>query len=66
MDNELLRQFVALAIVTILYFLPTLTAKGHPHRPSIFTINFFLGWTLIGWVLALAWALIPVTPTRNN
>jgi hypothetical protein len=41
-----------------LYFLPTIwaTSKHHHHRDSIFVINFFLGWTVIGWIVALSMA----------
>ena len=47
---------VALAILLILYFLPTIIAheRGVTSLGSIFVINLFLGWTLIGWVVALA------------
>ncbi len=41
-----------------LYFLPTIVAERSKKENlnSIFVVNFFLGWTLIGWVIALAWA----------
>jgi hypothetical protein len=41
-----------------LYFLPTIIAVSRKVRNqgSIAVINFFLGWTLIGWVIALAMA----------
>jgi hypothetical protein len=40
------------------HFLPTWLACGREHRnaTSIFIVNVFLGWTFIGWVVALAWA----------
>ena len=40
----------------ILYFLPSIV--GHDKRSflGIFLVNFFLGWTLVGWVIALVWA----------
>lgn len=43
----------------VLYFLPTLVAFGRSKRDTgaIFILNFFLGWTAIGWVIALVWAL---------
>jgi len=28
--------------------------------PQIFVLNLFLGWTLLGWVFALIWAVRPV------
>jgi hypothetical protein len=42
----------------MLYFAPTLIAllRGHPNMAPIVVVNFFLGWSLIGWVVALAWA----------
>lgn len=42
----------------MLYFLPWIVAaqSRHPSRAGIAAVNFFLGWTLIGWVVALAWA----------
>jgi hypothetical protein len=41
-----------------LYFLPTTMAGKRKSRNagSILVINLFLGWTLIGWVVALAMA----------
>lgn len=42
----------------VLYFLPTIVASttNNVNVSSILVINLFLGWTLIGWVVALAWA----------
>jgi hypothetical protein len=43
----------------VLYFLPAIIAFGRSKRDAgaIFVLNFFLGWTAIGWVIALVWAL---------
>lgn len=51
--------WVLVALIIGLYFLPFLTATLRQHRNtgSIFVINLFLGWTLIGWVGSLAWAM---------
>jgi len=42
-----------------LYFLPTLIAASRRKRntAAIFALNLFLGWSLLGWVLALIWSL---------
>jgi hypothetical protein len=40
-----------------IYFAPTLVAWGKPQVGSVFLLNLFLGWSLIGWVVALIWAL---------
>jgi hypothetical protein len=51
----------------VLYFLPTLQAftKGrrHPNANAIFALNLLLGWTVIGWVGALVWALTKPNPS---
>jgi len=39
------------------YFAPSLMAREKPQFGSVFALNFFLGWTVVGWVVALAWAL---------
>jgi hypothetical protein len=43
----------------ILYFLPSIIAFVRSKRDavSILVLNIFLGWTLIGWVVALVWSL---------
>jgi hypothetical protein len=52
---------VALGIIFLmlgLYALPTLVAfkKRKRNAGGICVVNMLLGWTLIGWVVALAWA----------
>jgi hypothetical protein len=41
-----------------LYFLPAIVAgmRGHHNSGSIFVLNLFLGWTFLGWIVALAMA----------
>ena len=43
----------------VLYFLPSIIAFAHGKRDgvSILVLNLFLGWTAVGWVIALVWAL---------
>ena len=50
--------FFLLVLGLAVYFIPTMVAIGHKKRntDSIFVLNIFLGWTLIGWVVALVWA----------
>jgi Superinfection immunity protein len=40
----------------IFYFLPSIVALARSKRNTlpIFLLNLFLGWTLVGWVVALA------------
>lgn len=46
------------ALALAIYFAPGITASRRKHRQAgaIWTLNFALGWTLIGWVVALVWA----------
>jgi hypothetical protein len=43
----------------VLYFLPSIIAFARSKRDagSILILNLLLGWTAIGWVIALVWAL---------
>lgn len=49
---------VLVIIVIGLYFIPTVVAavRKVPNVGSVAVINVFLGWSLIGWVVALAMA----------
>lgn len=42
----------------LMYFIPAVVAyeKKKENRVSILVLNIFLGWTFIGWVVALVWA----------
>ena len=42
-----------------LYFLPTIiaAARKKTNLMAIFLVNLFLGWSVIGWVVALVWAV---------
>ena len=49
---------VAFCAAVVVYFLPFVVgdARHVPHLGSIFVVNLLLGWTLIGWVAAMAMA----------
>jgi hypothetical protein len=51
-----------------LYLIPTYVAgqKRHPRTLDIATLNVLLGWTFVGWWLALAWALTDVKKRREG
>lgn len=42
----------------LLYFIPTAAAISwqHPAFDSIFIVNLFTGWTLVGWAISFVWA----------
>lgn len=57
--GENLFLVVFLIAIAVLYMAPWLVAidRNHKDRVAIAVVNFFLGWTLVGWVVALAWAV---------
>lgn len=50
--------FVSLIVIACLYFIPYGLAKSrqHPSTTGIGLLNLLLGWTLVGWLVALIWA----------
>jgi hypothetical protein len=47
-----------LLVPLAMYFLPSIIALARNKRDTlaIFLLNFFLGWSVIGWIVALVWA----------
>ncbi|WP_417490023.1 superinfection immunity protein [Maricaulis sp.] len=56
--------FVLIPFMAMTYLLPTLIAVSRKHTSlgPIFALNLFLGWSLLGWVAALVWALTRPKP----
>ncbi len=56
-----------IAVVFLVYFLPSLIAFARRKREAnqIFLINLFLGWTVLGWITAMQWALDLPRRQRN-
>lgn len=51
MDNLL-----GIGVLLAFYFLPTIVvlARGAEHPGPAIVVNAFLGWTVLGWIIALA------------
>lgn len=49
---------LALVIVLWLYLVPTFIAgcRGHHNTMAILVLNLLLGWTALGWIVALVWS----------
>jgi Superinfection immunity protein len=49
---------VLVVLAVSLYMLPAICAwqRGHPQTMAIAILDLFLGWSILGWVLALVWA----------
>ena len=60
-NNGLMGTILAVLIVGLpIYFLPVIVAinKKKKQEVAIGVLNLFLGWTFIGWVVALVWAVM--------
>lgn len=60
MDNETMIRLSALVIAMFilpLYFLPTILGRKKRNAGTIFLINLFAGWIVVGWIVALILAL---------
>lgn len=51
-------EFLATLLAWIaLYLAPTAIATRSPEQREIFLFNLVAGWTVLGWFIALVWAL---------
>ena len=57
---------LTLLFLAFLYFLPTIIGHDKRNAAGIILLNVFLGWTVIGWLIALIWAITaePYSPVR--
>nr|WP_231969877.1 superinfection immunity protein [Polynucleobacter necessarius] len=53
-------------MLSLFYFLPFAIAFRRANSGAIFALNLFLGWSLIGWVVALVWAMKDVSRSFNQ
>jgi Na+/H+-dicarboxylate symporter len=56
---HLMIVLVLLLIFCVPYFIPSIIAyrRRKANRVAILAVNILLGWTFVGWVVALVWAL---------
>ncbi|MFO0718458.1 MAG: superinfection immunity protein [Candidatus Paceibacterota bacterium] len=52
-------MLIFIILLILFYFLPSIIAfnKRKRNKGAIFALNFFLGFTVVGWVISLVWAL---------
>ena len=52
-------EWLLILLIVPLYFLPTIIANSRKSANSsgVFVLNFLLGWTILGWIGALIWAV---------
>lgn len=56
-------ELIFLLILLAIYLIPLIIAhkRDHEHAAWIALINIFFGWTAIGWIGALIWAIVGTT-----
>jgi hypothetical protein len=60
MDSvTLVRIFAGILFLCMIYFyfLPSIIGRKKRDRLAIFALNLLAGWSLVGWIIALVWAL---------
>ncbi|WP_035536533.1 superinfection immunity protein [Halomonas alkaliantarctica] len=57
---DILISIVLIIIGILFHFIPSIIAvhRNHKNKVGILLLNFFLGWTLFGWVGSLIWAVL--------
>ncbi len=58
LDMGTIVWILAIIFFTLVYFIPAIIGWGKRkhNRVAILVLNIFLGWTFLGWVMALVWA----------
>jgi hypothetical protein len=67
-ELALISTWIFFPAAIALYFAPSVVAatRKHPNTMSIFLLDLFLGWTLIGWIGALSWAYAAISPSSGQ
>ena len=54
-------------VISLIYFFPTMICllRKHNNKIPIFIVNIILGWTFIGWVVALVWSFTSNTENQK-
>lgn len=61
-----METLIIICVGFILYFLPTFLANNKKSFNGIAILNLFLGWTFIGWVIALIWSVSGEKEIKKN
>ena len=61
-----MRSLILLCFILFIYFIPAIVAsrREHQNKMAIVVTNVFLGWTFLGWVVALIWAFTEIRPKQ--
>lgn len=62
----MLEGLLYLLFFLCIYFIPSAVASGKKGAAGIVALNILLGWTFLGWALALIWALAAEKELKEN
>ncbi|MCZ7860889.1 superinfection immunity protein [Agrobacterium salinitolerans] len=50
--------FVGVLAALLVYLIPSFVAfhREHENKAGVLLVNFFAGWTIVGWIWCLIWA----------
>ena len=59
-------NLIGLIVIAALFLIPTIVAfiRHQPNKWAILAMNILLGWTVVGWIVALIWSL--TAPKQNT
>jgi hypothetical protein len=63
-----LSAILIVAVLGCIYFLPAFVAgvRDHHNWGAILVLNLLLGWTILGWIIALVWACTALRETTET
>src|SRR5215472_10636775 len=69
-DSTPIRNMDVVLVVAALlafYFLPAIVGslRKHHNAAAILTLNLLAGWTAVGWIIALVWAMTATRAARS-
>jgi hypothetical protein len=65
-DSSSVGAVMVILFGLFIYFLPSFVGRKQRNVNAIFALNLLLGWTFVGWVLALVWALYREKPNPSS
>jgi Superinfection immunity protein len=62
-----LTGFIAIVVLLIVYFAPSIIglSRGINAGVALFLVNFFVGWTILFWIVCLIWAACGATKAQD-
>lgn len=60
-------EFFVILILLMIYFIPGIIAgkRNHRNKNAIFTLNALAGWTIVGWIISMVWAMTADTAPKK-